>query len=74
MISQRVMNKYSNHDYINSQLLDCGVDKSLTSEQNYVDLMTPHRLERIYNLDNTMSSYSEMSSKLPSATSIEFLG
>jgi len=34
------MNKYSNHDYANTQLLDCGIDKSVTSKQNFVDLMT----------------------------------
>ncbi len=34
------MNKYSNHGYIVSQLLDCGVDKSLMLKQESVDLMT----------------------------------
>ncbi len=32
LINQQVMNKYSNHGYIISQLLDCGVDKSLMLE------------------------------------------
>ncbi len=34
------MNKYSDHGYVISQLLDCGVDELVTSEQNFVDLMT----------------------------------
>jgi hypothetical protein len=34
------MNKYLNHGYTVSQLLDCGVGKSLMSKQNFVDLMT----------------------------------
>jgi hypothetical protein len=33
------MNKYSDHGYIVSQLLDCGVGKSLMLEHNFVDLM-----------------------------------
>jgi hypothetical protein len=37
------MNKYSNHGYTISQLLDHGVDKSLMLEQNSIDLMTQHR-------------------------------
>jgi hypothetical protein len=33
------MNKYPYHDYIVSQLLDYGVDKIVTLEQNVVDMM-----------------------------------
>jgi hypothetical protein len=39
MISQKVMNKYLDHGYTISQLLDCGVDKSLMSKQDFADLM-----------------------------------
>jgi hypothetical protein len=51
MISQQVMNKYLDHGYTISQLLDCGVDKWLMLEQDYVDLMIQHRLEGICNVD-----------------------
>jgi hypothetical protein len=34
------MNKYSGHGYSISQLLDCGVGKSLMSKQNSIDLMS----------------------------------
>jgi hypothetical protein len=51
------MHKYSDHGYIVSQLLDYGVDKSLMSKQNFVDLMTQHRPEGICNVDYTKSSY-----------------
>ncbi len=50
------MNKYSDHDYANSQLLDCGVDKLETLEQNFDDFMTQYRLDGIYNVHNTRSS------------------
>jgi hypothetical protein len=33
------MNKYLDHGYTISQLLDYGVNNSLMSEQDYVDLM-----------------------------------
>jgi len=52
------MNKYPNHDYENLQLLDYGVDKSVTLEQNYIDLIPQHGLEGIYSVDNTKSSNS----------------
>jgi hypothetical protein len=34
------MNKYLNQGYTISQLLDCGVDKSVMSKQDYVDMVT----------------------------------
>jgi hypothetical protein len=34
------MNKYPDHDYILSQLLDYGVDKTMMSKQNFANLMT----------------------------------
>jgi hypothetical protein len=56
------MNKYPNHGYIILYLLDCGVHKSLMSEQNYADPMTKHRPNGICSVDYIMSS------KSPSAT------
>jgi hypothetical protein len=63
------MNKYLNHGYTISHLLDCGVDKSLMLEQDFVDLMTQHRPDKICNVNYTMSSDSRMSSKSFSAMS-----
>jgi hypothetical protein len=40
MINQQVMIKYPNHDYVDSQLLDYGVDKLMMSKQNFADMMT----------------------------------
>ncbi len=61
------MNKYSGHGYSISQLLDCGVGKSLMSKQNSIDLMSQHRLEGICNVNYTMSLNSGISSELLSA-------
>ncbi len=55
LISQQVINKYSNHDYVDSQLLDFGVNKLMTSKQTFVDLMTQHGTKGIYSVDNTRS-------------------
>jgi hypothetical protein len=66
------VNKYPYHGYIVSHLLDCGIDKLVMLEQNYVDMMIQHRLEAICSVHNTRSSNSRMSLKLPSAMSIEF--
>ncbi len=74
MINQQVINKYPNHDYVDLQLLDYGVDKSMTSKQNFVDLMTQHGLEGVYKVDNTKSSNLGVSSELPSATSTQLFG
>jgi hypothetical protein len=51
------MNKYPNHGYTISILLDFGVDKSVTSKQNSADLMTQHRPKGIYGVDYTKSLY-----------------
>ncbi len=67
------MNKYSNHDYANPQLLDCGVDKSVMSKQNFANMIIQHKLEGTCNVNSTRSSYSKMSLELPSATSTKFL-
>jgi hypothetical protein len=58
------MKKYLNHDYIVSQLLNYGVDKILTLEQNVANLMTQHRPKGICSVDNTRS-YLGMSLELP---------
>jgi hypothetical protein len=68
------MNKYPDHDYVNLQLLEYGVDKLVTSKQNFVDMMTQHRSKGICNVDNIRPLDSRVSSKLPNATSKEFFG
>jgi len=49
------MNKYSYHDYVDSQLLNYGVDKSMTLKQDFVDLIIQNRLKGICNVNNTKS-------------------
>ncbi len=49
------MNKYLDHGYTVSQLLDSGVDKSLMLKQDFVDLMTEHRPKKICSVDYTRS-------------------
>ncbi len=63
------MKKYPNNGYTISHLLDCGVDKSLMLEQDFVDLMIQHRPQGICSVDYTMSG---MSSKSPSGISTKF--
>ncbi len=74
VINQQVMNKYLDHDYANLQLLDYGVNKSMTLEQNYTNVMTQHGSKGIYNVNNIMSLDSRVSSKLCSAMSTKFFG
>jgi len=68
------MNKHPNHDYANLQLLDYGLNKSMTSIQNFVDLMTRQGLKGIYSVHNIRSIDLGMSLELPNATSIKFFG
>jgi hypothetical protein len=68
------MKLFTNCDYIVSQSLDYGSIKSITSKQNFANLMTRHRIEEIYSVNNIRSSDLELSLEKPSATSIEFLG
>jgi hypothetical protein len=51
------MNKYPYHDYIVSQLLDYGVDKIVTLEQNVVDMMIQHKPKGICSVDNIRSHH-----------------
>ncbi len=74
LVSQHVMNKYSDHGYIVFQFLVCGVNKSLMSKQDYLDLMTQHRPQGICSVDYTKSLNLEMSSELFSAMSTNFFG
>ncbi len=50
MINQQVMIKYPNHDYVDSQLLDCGVDKLMMSKQDFADMMTQDGSKAICNV------------------------
>ncbi len=68
------MNKYPYHGYTISKLLDYGVDMSLMSEQDFVDLMTRHRPKGIYSVDYTRSLNLGMSLELLSAMSTKFFG
>jgi hypothetical protein len=68
------MNKYSNHGYTVSQLLNYGVDKSLMSKQDSTDMMIQHRPKGICIVTYTRSLNSRMSSKLFNVMAIKFFG
>jgi hypothetical protein len=63
------MKKFIDQDYIVSQSLDYGSNKSVTLKQNSIDLMTQHMIEEVYTVDNTKSLDLEMTSEKPSAMS-----
>jgi hypothetical protein len=63
------MKIFINHDYIVSQLLHYRLNKFVTIEQNFVNLMTQHKTEEVCSVDNTRSSDLKLSSKQPNATS-----
>ncbi len=60
-MSQQVMKMFTDNDYIVSETLDYGLDRFVTSKQNYVDLMTQHRTKEIYNVNNIRSSNLKLS-------------
>ncbi len=68
------MNKYPDHGYTISKLLNYGVNKSLTSKQDFANLMTQHKPKGIYSVDYTRSLNLGMSLELLSATSTKFFG
>jgi hypothetical protein len=62
-MNQHVMKIFRDHDYIVSQSLDYRLDKFVTLEQNFVDLMIQYRKEKVYTVDNTTSSDLKLSSE-----------
>jgi hypothetical protein len=70
---QQVMILLKNHEYKVSQPIHYRSDTSITSEQNFVDLMTQHMTEEIFSVDNDESSNQLVLSKEPSAISIDLL-
>jgi hypothetical protein len=63
-----------NHDYTISQPVDYKLDMFVISNQNSVNLMIQHKIEEIYNVDNTKSSKLEMLLKKPNVISTKLLG
>jgi len=68
------MKIFIDHDYIVSQSLDYGLDRSITLEQIFINLMIQHRVNEVYSVDNTRSLDLKLSSEILSATSTKFLG
>jgi hypothetical protein len=62
------------HNYIVSQSLDYKSHRHVTSKQNFIDMMTQHRIKKICSVNNTRSSYLKLSLKQPNATFTELLG
>jgi len=52
-----------------SHSFDYGSNKSITSKQNFINLMTQHTIEKVYGVDNTRSLDSKMTLKKPSVIS-----
>jgi len=52
-----------------SHSFDYGSNNSITSKQNFIDLMTQHAIEKVYSVDNTRSLDSKMTLKKPNAIS-----
>jgi hypothetical protein len=73
MMKQQAMIIFTNHNYIVSQSLDYRLDEHVTSEQNFIDLLTQHGIEEVCNVNSTRSSDLELSSKQPNATFSELL-
>jgi hypothetical protein len=73
-MNQQVMKFFTYHNYIVSHLLDYGLNRFVSSKQNFVNMMTQHRIEEIGSVDNIKSLDLEMSLKKPNATSTKFIG
>jgi hypothetical protein len=60
--------------YTVSQPTNYKLDMFVTWEQNFVNLMTQHKIEEICNVNNTMSLKLEVLLEEPSAIFVESLG
>ncbi len=74
LMTQQAMILLRNHDYIVSQPINHKSNTSITSKQNYVDLMTRHRIKDICNIDNAMSLEKLVLLEEANAIYIELLG
>jgi hypothetical protein len=63
----------TDHDSIVSQPLDYRSNKSVTLEQNIIDLMFQRKTLKFCSVDNTKSSNLELSLEQPIAMSVELL-
>ncbi len=54
--------------------MDYGSSMFVTSKRNFDDLMTQHRIEEVYNVDNTKSLDLELSLEKPIATFLKIIG
>ncbi len=68
------MKIFANHDYTISESLEYTLDGFVTSEPNFVDLMTQHKIEKNCSVDNTKSPNLELSIEQPNALFVEWLG
>jgi hypothetical protein len=74
LMSQQTMILLRDHNYKISQSLNYKSDRPITSKQNFVDLMTQHRIEEFCSVKNTKSSNLELLLEQLSATSTKLLG
>ncbi len=73
-MNQQVMKVFTNSEYTLLQSLDYGLDRSIKSKQNFVNLMIQHRTQTVYSVDNTKSSDFDLSLEKLDATSTKVLG
>jgi hypothetical protein len=62
------------YDHTISQPVDYKSNMSITSKQNFVNLMIQHKTKEIYSVNNVRSSKERVLSKEPSAIFIRLLG
>jgi hypothetical protein len=67
------MKIFTNRDSIVSHTLDYRSDKSVTLEQNFIDLMLQRKTLKVCSANNTKSSNLELSLEQPIAMSVELL-
>jgi hypothetical protein len=74
IMSQQDMILLRDYDHIISQPVDYKSNMSITSKQNFVNLMIQHKTKGIYSVDNVRSLKEHVLSKEPSAIFIRLLG
>jgi hypothetical protein len=68
------MKIFTNHKYIVSKSMNYRSNKFVTSKQNFVDMMIPHKTKVVCSVYYTKSSNLELSLEQPNAISTKFLG
>lgn len=73
LMTQQAMILLKKHDYTISQPIDYTSNTFVKLEQNFIDLMTQHRIQQIYSVHNVRSLEEFVLSKEPNAISVKLL-